>query len=60
MQRAIFRNTFHFKQYLDTGKIPNKVYYKLINPNGQIIAGFFDLKRICIFLLRIINNDLIL
>ena len=39
MQNELLNNNFHTKRYLDMSKISNKIYYKLINPNGEVIAG---------------------
>ena len=39
MQNELLNSNFYTKRYLDMSKIPNKIYYKLINPNGEVIAG---------------------
>lgn len=35
---------FYTNKQLSRNKIPNRVYFKLINPNGEIIAGLYRLK----------------
>lgn len=30
---------FRKKDYLDNNKIPSRIYYKSVNPNGEIAAG---------------------
>ena len=39
MQNELLNNNFYAKRYLDMSKIPNKIYYNLINHNGEVIAG---------------------
>jgi len=39
MQNKLLNNNFYANRYLDMSKIPDKIYYKLINPNGEVIAG---------------------
>ena len=32
-------SNFYLNRNLDTKKFPNKIHYKLINPEGEVIAG---------------------
>lgn len=36
-------SNFYVNSQLDRNKIPNKLYWRLINPNSEVIAGLFHL-----------------
>jgi len=39
MQNKFLSSNFYRNKELDKSKIPKTVYYKLINPNSEFIAG---------------------
>jgi|GEM_PF-4300016 hypothetical protein len=39
MSKAFLSHNIEVKKYLDNIKIHNKIYHKLINPSGEVIAG---------------------
>jgi hypothetical protein len=41
----VLSDNFCSNRQHDRNKIPNKAYFKLINPNGEIIAGKITLLR---------------
>ena len=47
MRNMSYNNDYHInKLSIDLDKILNKIYYKFINPNGEIIAGLYYLEGI--------------